>query len=97
MDWKQYQFGGDGVEVIFAPRAKFNGRSALPELLAAAGAHLFVRPLWLMGVDDPYPGEWALGHADRSSNNLLGRSWIASGDVSEPPNVAVSGERSESD
>lgn len=33
-----------------------------------------------MDEDDLYPGEWALGAADRQSD-LLGRMWIASGDV----------------
>lgn len=88
MDWEQQRYGAEGVEVIFTPRAQFAGRPAIQELLAQAGVALRVRALWLMGEDDPYPGEWALGHVDRRSD-LLGRAWLASGDVSLPPNVGA--------
>ena len=86
MDWEQHRYG-EGVEVEFVPRATYLGRAALPELLAQTGQRIRVRALWLMGDADPYPGEWALGHEYRHSD-LLGRTWIASGDVRELPNVA---------
>ena len=82
MDWEQHRFG-PGVAVTFTPRAAHNGRAVLPELLPHAGCALHVRALWLMDDADPYPGEWALGHADGTSD-VLGRTWIASGDVTGP-------------
>lgn len=87
MDWEEHKFG-TGVKVTFAPRAEHSGRAVMPELAQHAGRMLHVRPLWLMGEADPYPGEWALGHADGKSD-LLGLDWIASGDVREP-NVELS-------
>lgn len=68
------------VAVTFSPRESYNGQAAMPDLLARAGEALQVVPLWLMDDDDPYPGEWALGAP--GGGELLGRSWIASGDVS---------------
>ena len=78
IDWSEHR--NKAVEVVFAPRAQYMGRPMIQGLAERAGEVLKVRPLWLMGDDDPYPGEWALGSADRGSD-VLGRTWIASGDV----------------
>ena len=78
IDWNEHR--NKSVEVVFAPREQYMGRLMLPGLAKHAGERLTVRLLWLMGDDDPYPGEWALGSADRDSD-VLGRTWIASGDV----------------
>lgn len=77
--WQDLLETGKSVRVIFRPRPVYQGSQVMPRLMFFAGTHLLVRPLWLMDKDDPYPGEWALGAADGYS--LLGRSWIASGDV----------------
>ena len=56
----------------------------MPDLQEHIGAELLVRPLWQMDDSDPYPGEWAMGNADCHSD-LLGRAWIASGDLTIAP------------
>ena len=87
MDWEQHKYGA-AVECIFTPRETYNGRAMLPEMAEHAGKTVSLLALWPMGDADPYPGEWALGAADRRSE-VFGRMWIASGDVT--PNVQVEG------
>ncbi len=79
IDWSQHLHTRTPVRVSFWPRASYQGREALAGMLSQTGAQLSVVPLWQMDEDDPYPGEWALGAPDYGE--LLGRSWIASGDV----------------
>lgn len=77
MNWEQHRF--TPVECVFQPRESYEGRGLMPELAAHAGEVIEVIALWKMDDDDPYPGEWAIGAADRRSD-ILGRGWIASGD-----------------
>lgn len=83
MDWEQHKYG-EGVECTFSPRETYNGNAMLLGIAEHAGEKVRLIALWLMGEDDPYPGEWALGAADRRSE-IFGRMWIASGDVT--PNL----------
>jgi hypothetical protein len=89
IDWAQHLHTGRAVRVLFAPRVQHNGNALLPGMQAFAGEALDLTPLWLQDDDDPYPGEWALGTADHGF--VLGRAWISSGDVCEPPNMEFSG------
>ena len=75
---------GQHFRVRFTPRPSHDGRELMPELQKHIGAELLVRPLWQMDDSDPYPGEWAMGNADCHSD-LLGRAWIASGDLTIAP------------
>jgi hypothetical protein len=75
---------GQCFRVRFTPRPSHNGRELMPELQEYIGTELLVRPLWQMDDSDPYPGEWAMGNAD-CRNDLLGRAWIASGDLTIAP------------
>ena len=70
--------------VRFMPRPSHDGRELMPGLQEHIGTELLVRPLWQMDDSDPYPGEWAMGNADCHSD-LLGRAWIASGDLTIAP------------
>lgn len=78
-DWEPHKYG-KGVDCTFTPRPEVNGRSMMPEMAQHIGKTVKVVPLWLMDENDPYPGEWALGAADRRSD-VFGRGWIASGDM----------------
>lgn len=84
IDWSQHKYG-PAVDVIFTPRAEYQGRRLRAELSEFAGARIRVRALWLMSDDDKYQGEWALGAEDRYNGSIFGRTWIASGDVSAAP------------
>jgi hypothetical protein len=64
----------------FTPRAEYDGRPVIPELLRHAGAILKCRLGWQMTEGDPYPGEWAVISAS-DDPDLLGRAWLASGDL----------------
>lgn len=87
-DWASHRYG-PGVLAVFTPRPTYAGCPALPEVLALKGTVLQLRALWLMDAFDPYPGEWALGHADRRSPAVGNCLWIASGDVTvQPPKPA---------
>lgn len=55
---------------------------------ALDGKETTMYPMWLMGKDDPYPGEYAMaehlrpGSSDKSGIlSKTGLTWIASGDV----------------
>ena len=75
---------GQHFRVRFTPRPSHDGRELMPDLQEHIGAELLVRSLWQMDDSDPYPGEWAMGNADCHSD-LLGRAWIASGDLTIAP------------
>lgn len=79
VDWDQHRFS-EGVECTFTPRETYQGREMLPGMKEHAGETVRLIALWLMNDGDPYPGEWALGAADRRSE-VFGRMWVASGDV----------------
>lgn len=81
-DWASHRYG-PGVLAVFRPRRNYVGAApvGVAELMARAGTVLELRALWLMDAFDPYPGEWALGHADRRSAVVGSSMWIASGDV----------------
>lgn len=78
-DWEAHRYGWP-LEVIFTPRDEYKGRSMLTGMGEHRGTRLMVRVLWRMDDDDQYPGEYALGPAD-AAGDLLGRTWLASGDV----------------
>lgn len=63
----------------FTPRAVYAGRPVMPEILEHAGSVLKCRLGWLMDDGDPYPGEWTVISAN--DPELLGRAWLASGDL----------------
>ena len=63
----------------FTPRPQCGKRLLLPELEQHIGTVLLCRIAWQMDNDDPYPGEWAI--AGPLGEELLGRTWIASGDL----------------
>lgn len=69
--------------VTFRPRPTYDGREMKPGMKELEGRELTVKTLWQMGEDDPYPGEWALGAADRGAvfPEMPDVLWIASGDV----------------
>lgn len=87
MDWGKHKVG-EGVECTFTPRTAYKGRPMLQGMEEHAGQTVRLIALWQMDDNDPYPGEWALGAADRRSE-IFGRMWIASGDVT--PNVELTG------
>ena len=78
-DWESYCHGR-AVECKFTPRKTCRGMAMRQELESRIGETLNLTPLFLMGDNDKYPGEWALGAADRRSD-VFGRAWVASGDV----------------
>lgn len=81
-NWSQHQF--EPIKCIFKPRPEYNGNAIKPGLEALIGKELVLRTMWLMGEDDPYPGEFALEGVDDENRQLyyqFGVSWIASGDV----------------
>jgi hypothetical protein len=65
----------------FTPRPEYKNRPALPDLLEHSGTVLKCRIGWQMDEEDPYPGEWAVISAFPDDPLLLGRTWIASGDL----------------
>lgn len=81
MDWGQYEFS-DGVWCVIFPRENYQGRLIYPEVAALRGRLALLVPIWFMGEDESYPGEWALGDAE-GENTLASadRGWISSGDV----------------
>lgn len=87
MDWDSLRCGS-GVLCEFRPRREYKGRPAKPGMLDKSGARLVLRAMWLMGNDDPYPGEYALSSVDSCGDlmGLIGISWVASGDVVVLPN-----------
>lgn len=73
---------GESVICIGTTRQTYRGRKMKPEVIPLIGKTLVLTPLWFMGDDDLYPGEWALGDADGyESLKSVGLVWIASGDV----------------
>jgi hypothetical protein len=81
IDWGQHYLG-KGVDVIFTPRSEDNGNKIREELIKHIGSIVKVKTMWLMNNNDPYPGEWALG-SNEYGKDIFGRTWIASGDVTE--------------
>ena len=81
MDWEQHKV--KPVKCIFTPRPDYNGRPVRPEHAAKTGLELELVAMWKMDGDDPYPGEYALSTNDscKALVEVLGVSWIASGDV----------------
>lgn len=79
IDWEQHR-NSNGITCVFTPREKFNGQAIRPGLNDRRGDAAQLIALWLMDANDPYPGEWALGAADRS-HDVFGLMWVASGDV----------------
>lgn len=63
----------------FTPRVERH-RPLLPEMAQHIGKVLKCCIGWQMDGDDPYPGEWAI--LDPGRREILGRAWIASGDLS---------------
>ena len=82
VNWKNYQYNKEGVACLITLRTEWRGCAVKPEALALNGTTINLTPLWLMGGDDIYPGEWALGVlGDYTNERLNGLGWIASGDV----------------
>ncbi len=84
INWEDHEI--EPVEVIYTPRDTYRGRELLPGQKELTGKRIKLVALWLMDEDDPYPGEWALtsgGETCAGLMRVIGRSWIASGDVSE--------------
>jgi len=66
------------------PRAQWGGYGVKPAARAATGEQHIFQPLWFMTAGDPYPGEYAMGIAEREQwarFSRAGISWFASGDL----------------
>lgn len=88
IDWEKHRYS-DGVLCEFRPRSEYKGRAPKEGLAAKAGARFVLQTLWLMGDDEPYPGEYALSTPDSCASLMmgLGIAWVASGDVFALPNT----------
>ncbi len=77
INWAEHKI--EPVECIYTPREQYRGWELITVQKEFTGRRIKLVALWLIGDDDPYPGEWALTSPD--SNRVFGLSWIASGDV----------------
>lgn len=83
IDWEKYRWAPQ-IECTFLPRETCEGMKLKPGFKKMSGKILLLSVLWKMDSEDQYPGEYALGAADKNTEDLFRRlniRWIASGDV----------------
>ena len=82
IDWGNLR-SNESVLCEFRPRPEYMGKILKPELVDKVGQLILLIPMWLMGEDDPYPGEYALSSPASHSalmRQMFGVAWLASGD-----------------